>query len=334
MRTVMLGFTGAGKTTYMASLYGAFSKANGNRLLLRTVDEKAGKHLNELANAIASGRYPDFTNQRSEYLFHLQSGHHAVEFSWSDYRGGAIAGSQNERDVAALLHEVSSADGIMIFADAQELSSPLAHKVKLGMLVQLLGRAVEATTRKLAVSVLLTKFDAVRSPSAQMLRPLEGFIGAVEASSKIDAALIPVACGRAPLNVTQPLFFSLHHSLNHEAAAWHEIHTRREAEARQLEQRARNQGFFSDMFEAALKVVFDEPTTHDLANASRAQAQSDLVNLTTFQTIRSAVDRELKQVCRIRRGRTPEDYWREILSSANRSAATRTGTSASPFDWH
>lgn len=334
MRTTMLGFTGAGKTTYMASLYGSFSTGKSRKLRLRALDPKVGRSLDSLAAAIGQGLYPAFTNQRSEYRFALEAGDRNVEFAWSDYRGGAVADSSSEKDVAALLRELTGADGVMLFADAQELCAAGARKVKLGMLVDLLGRAVESATKKLSVSILLTKFDLVPRATERMLQPLQGLILAAEASRKIDAALIPVVCGPKPMNVGHPLFFSLHHSLRHHASEWEAEHERRAVKARELERKAAQQGLFGDLIDLAAKVFFDDPTVYEQAHASREEAAAGFGQLTTFQTIRSAVDRELANICRIRRGKTLDLYWHEVLRAAGRTSASSGSNRKSAYEWH
>ena len=71
MKIVMIGNTGVGKTTYMASLYGILQQQLGG-FSLQAVNQQDHRLWLDLATDIAKSRYPEKTSQRAEYDFLLQ----------------------------------------------------------------------------------------------------------------------------------------------------------------------------------------------------------------------------------------------------------------------
>jgi hypothetical protein len=329
MRTLMLGGTGAGKTTYMASLFDAFHHVHGTAPRLRVRDAGLTRDLLDIAASIRAERYPDATAYRVEYPFQLESGGYAIDFVCTDYRGGDVTGDDADpRQVDALLRDVATADGVMLFADASELTRHHGRKTRIGALAQLLGSAVEHATRPIALSVLLTKFDLVANAGEALLRPLAGLIETVALSPSVTGALIPVVCGPTPRNVGQPLFFSLEYALDHLTASRRVERESSASRAQAVEHAARNQGILGALFDEALKAIFDEPTTQDRAVALRRSADAHLLQFSTAIVVRDAVKRQLAHVCRITPQQTLAEYAQLLAGGSTATVAETTPATA------
>jgi len=210
MKIVMLGPTGVGKTTYMASVYGELQR-EVKGFTLRATDREERKNLLELADKVLLGQYPAATNQRSEYKFELRyQGKAVLPITWADYRGGALLETQNSQQARSLAGDLEDADGLMIFCDCQVLAQNANRQKHLARMVRLVSQAVQKLDKPLSLSVILTKSDTITQFSLEMLNPFQGLISAIEASDYIDGALIPIACGKRIVNVHLPLLFTLH----------------------------------------------------------------------------------------------------------------------------
>ena len=118
MKIVMLGHTGVGKTTYMASLYGILQNPiNGFTLRAQSTQDHA--QLMDLYHQIHYGTYPEATMQRGQYDFLLRyEGKTAYPFTWVDYRGGALRELRDSFETQQLMQELKEAEGIVMFCDA------------------------------------------------------------------------------------------------------------------------------------------------------------------------------------------------------------------------
>jgi hypothetical protein len=207
MRVVMLGHSGVGKTTYMASLYSVMQQSvDGFRL--RAVSDHDHRYWLNTAAEINKGKYPPPTDQPQEYQFHLRHlGSNVLQFTWSDYRGGALRDSQQAQ---TLLQELKAADGIMLFFDGDALARGSQRSHQVGRMVSLTTQALQDLGRPMALAIVLTKMDLVSAMQADHLQSLQGLISAINVSDSVFGAMIPIACGLQLRNVSMPLLFSLH----------------------------------------------------------------------------------------------------------------------------
>ncbi|MEM7579336.1 MAG: hypothetical protein AAF316_05670 [Cyanobacteria bacterium P01_A01_bin.80] len=216
MRIVMLGHSGVGKTTFMASLYGIMQqKIEG--FSLKTEDAEVGRELKAIAQDISSNRYPPATAIRTEYSFSLQyQGKDIFPFVWSDYRGGAIRSRQvDAEDSAKLVNEIREADGIMMFCDCESLLNKKenATKNEIRRMTYLVNQAVENIDRPISLAIVLTKIDKISRFDPRLFKLFEGLIGVINASNWILASFIPVSCGSTFINVPIPLMYALRSSV-------------------------------------------------------------------------------------------------------------------------
>ncbi|MEA5554030.1 hypothetical protein VB713_24120 [Anabaena cylindrica UHCC 0172] len=218
MRIVMLGHTGVGKTTYVASLYGVMQQSiEGFRL--KAVKPEDHKRWVEMAEGIQQGEYPMPTDQRQEYNFYLRyEGRNILEFTWADYRGGAIRETQDTEQAKALLQDLKAADGIMLFCDCNALASGDIRSNQIGRMTALASQALLELDRPVSLAIILTKTDLIENFSAELLNSLNGLIMAINASEFVLGALIPIVCGTKLRNVSMPLLFALHTTVVFHAA--------------------------------------------------------------------------------------------------------------------
>ena len=72
------------------------------------------RRLSGLAAAITEGRYPPPSDQRGSYEFQLRhAGRPVVDFTWQDYRGGAITERSTSTQAQELRKDLGEADAII-----------------------------------------------------------------------------------------------------------------------------------------------------------------------------------------------------------------------------
>lgn len=276
----MLGHTGVGKTTYMASLYGVMQQSvEGFRL--KAVKLEDHKRWVEIADRIQQGDYPVATDQRQEYNFSLRyQGRNILEFTWADYRGGAIRETQDSEQAKALLEDLKTADGIMLFCDCHALLEGDTRSNQIGRMTALTSQALGELNRPMSLAIVLTKTDLVTNFQADLLKSLNGFITAVNASEFVLGALIPIACGKQLRNVSIPLLFVLYTTVVFQAAATYAAAESHEEQAKSYETLSKG---FVGTFDWIVSKISKESTYKELADREREQA---LAKQRQFEDIR------------------------------------------------
>lgn len=220
MKIVMLGHTGVGKTTYMASLYD-FMQQRVEGFHLKTANSQDHPRLLDLARIIRSGNYPPPTAQRDEYEFSLRhQGKDVIQFSWADYRGGALTEkAQSSEQADLLIQDLKQADGIMMFCDCDAIVRGNTRGVQLGRMTTFVNRAIQDVEHPIALSIILTKVDLVVRFEEELLSPFKSLVDIINASQWVLGAFVPISCGIQPVNVPMPLLFTLHTAVILQAAA-------------------------------------------------------------------------------------------------------------------
>ena len=189
MKIVMLGHSGVGKTTYVASMYKRMQEPVGG-LSVRAEQPTDHQHLLKLAAGIRAGAYPDATASWRQYELVLRRRrwlffHDDVyPFRWVDYRGGALFDQSDEEDAQQLEEDLESATGILAFFDITALHN-LAHRRELGRLTVLLTRALSGVTRPVPVAMVLTKSDLVARVTDAHFQPLAQLATMIRASQHV-----------------------------------------------------------------------------------------------------------------------------------------------------
>jgi GTPase SAR1 family protein len=212
MQIVMLGHSNAGKTTYVSAMYEVMS-AGVERFFVVAERREDHARLAAAARAIHAGRYPELSDHRQEYRLRLRHGDsQLIEFTWRDYRGGALLDRSSSRQAMEMQKDLEAADGIVIFIDAPELVSKTAARRKARSVVFNVMRALEHRSRTTPIVLAYTKWDLFTSePQPELLiEPFESLIQAVSETTHLHLTVIDLACGRETYNVAVPVLWCLY----------------------------------------------------------------------------------------------------------------------------
>ena len=219
MNILMLGHSGVGKTTYMASMYGLM-QAGVERFSLAPKYIRDHDDLVSLARDIQRDTYPPQTAVKSSYEFWLKyDGQRFFPFTWSDYRGGALIEHSSSDDARQLVRDLSKCDGILVFCDSEQAASRRGAGRDIRRMTSLIGEALSQIKRPIPIGIVFTKSDLVKEIDEHMWASVEGLCQVVDASENPAGVVIPVACGSRPENIELPLLFLLYYgvALTHNA---------------------------------------------------------------------------------------------------------------------
>ncbi|MCE7988103.1 MAG: hypothetical protein DYG89_43615 [Caldilinea sp. CFX5] len=210
MNIVMLGHSGVGKTTYMASMYGRLQRPI-NGFSLQAKDRKNHHRLLETHADVTRKCWPAATDQRNAYEFRLLFKQEEVlPFTWTDYRGGALLERTDGQQTRELLSDLKQADGIIVFCDAEMMVQKRAHR-ETARMIQLVIRAVKEVEYPIGLAVVFTKYDLVNQEKemSHLIEPVNPLIESVQASQLVNGSYMPVACGLNAMNVELPVLYVL-----------------------------------------------------------------------------------------------------------------------------
>ena len=211
MNILMLGHSGVGKTTYMASMYGMLQRPI-NGLSIKASNSDDHTRLMKLFESVERGYYPDPTEQRSEYDFSLRyQGRDVIPFRWVDYRGSVLLErSKTSLQAETFQKDLLHADGILVFCESPALKTGNPRKVGIARLMSMLSNALHAITHPVPLAIVLTKSDLADELEESDFAVLQGLIQAIQASEHIAGTLIPTACGCESSNIEIPVLFALY----------------------------------------------------------------------------------------------------------------------------
>lgn len=244
MDIVMLGLSGAGKTTYVAALYyrmanglydytmeynywnnymyKRYVKGNYNYTLDEAVRERA--ELKSVSQNISKGLYPPPTAIKQEYVFRMTyKDMNSIKFNWFDYRGGALMErSSQSSDSAELISKIRNSDALIVFLDGTKLEEPLSkNEREYRRLVYLIKNAISCITVEngtfFPVSFVITKDDLCSNVlnSEGFNYFVDNILNDIAQSKKIAALVTWVTVNKEHIyNVHWPLFFSICHCMN------------------------------------------------------------------------------------------------------------------------
>lgn len=219
MQIVMLGHTNAGKTSYMSAMYRTMALDGIAGFRVRAKDDRAHQQLLAAGTGLLKGNYPAPSDRRHEYVLTLR---HAasplIDFTWKDYRGGALRDRSSVGDTRQLLEDLTNADAIVLFLDSVDLQNSAAARRKIRDLTTVVFQALENREGTTPIVIALTKSDLIdESKIDRMLEPFDSFIQAVQTQRYVIGTLVPVACGPEPTNVVLPVLFCLYFGVRHNA---------------------------------------------------------------------------------------------------------------------
>jgi len=309
MRVVMLGHSGVGKTTYMASLYSAMQQSvDGFRL--RAVNDNDHRYWLSTAAEINNGKYPPPTDQSQEYQFYLRYlGSNVLQFTWSDYRGGALRESKDSQQAQALLQDLKAADGIMLFFDGDALARGSQRSHQVGRMISLTTQALQDLERPMSLAIVLTKMDLIAVIQSDHLQSLSGLISAINVSNSVFGALIPIACGLQLRNVSMPLLFSLHAAVLFQYTNVHTDLRASEQWATAYEEKSRGVGGALDWMVSRWN---SEPTFGDLAKQQQEKVAAKRQEFKQIQDPAFSLGRYVEQLPLIKPKLELLDYVQQI----------------------
>jgi hypothetical protein len=215
VKIVMLGHTGAGKTTYLSLMYAEMQDGIAG-FRIRATDNAHHRQLLQDAREILRSRYPPATRQRASYDFTLSyNGSEVLPFTWRDHRGGAASGrSADGADVPQLTADLKEADGIVMFIDgAAAVKDPAARRMAARLATHVLRAMHERPKVLTPLVIAVTKSDLIdlddEKVTAALFSPVEDLGKAVSDTEHIVGTLLPVSCGPSPLNVVVPVLWAL-----------------------------------------------------------------------------------------------------------------------------
>jgi hypothetical protein len=219
VKIVMLGHSGAGKTTYLSLMYAEMQDGIGG-FQVRARDSSQHSQLLADARAIRISRYPPATNRRASYDLVLSYNRSEVlPFTWRDHRGGAASGRTSDaEDVGQLHQDLRESDGIVMFIDGHALvSDPGAAKNASRLSSHVLRAMRDRPQVSTPLVIAVTKSDLIdvndHKVGEKVFAPVAELVNAIAATRHIVGIFIPVACGPAPMNVVVPVLWSLRFGL-------------------------------------------------------------------------------------------------------------------------
>ena len=122
MNILMVGHSGAGKTSFMAGMYrylGDDKEGYG----IRAKNSNQKKHLEQMSRALSYDKYPSGTDIQQMYNLELTChGDDVIPFNWMDYRGGILLSEDpDESDMDNFMKALSQADALVVFLDGTKL---------------------------------------------------------------------------------------------------------------------------------------------------------------------------------------------------------------------
>lgn len=268
MNIMMIGPSGTGKTSYMASMYREMSISGVNGFWVRAQRDTDHRSLVSLAAAIAKSRYPKASDVRQTYDLTLRHSANALlDFVWSDYRGGVLRESEGSQ-FDEFIKDTGSADAVLLFLQATDLvGRRAAMRARIRDLTNIVFEAIDGRQQIVPIIVVVTKADLVE-PDDQTLKPLDGFVEAAQADMRVRATIVPTVCGPKPENVMLPVMFALYFGLRAKAEGLTAtIHY-----CNELATYAQNHASVADHLKSRLK---GEPTNTEVAAAMRSRAQRE-----------------------------------------------------------
>ena len=120
---MMVGHSGAGKTSFMAGMYKYLGDDKEN-YGIRAKNPAQRKSLMRMAENLSAGIYPSGTDIQQKYNFEFTcAGEDIMPFNWMDYRGGILLSDDpDDEDMYTFLKSISKADALVVFLDGEKLA--------------------------------------------------------------------------------------------------------------------------------------------------------------------------------------------------------------------
>lgn len=309
MKIVMLGHSGVGKTTYIASLYGAMQQ-NVEGFFLQAVSSDDHQQLLKMAKEISLGIYPPPSSHRNEYQFDLKYYFNLIEnnlipITLADYRGGAIRETQNSEEVQQLIEDLRQASGIIMFCDGEAISKGDIWNNQIGRMTTIVTHALQDFNRPISLTIAITKCDLLENFDEKILNPFRGIISVIEASKLISGSIIPVASSTQLINIPIPFLFVLQTALRSSVPdVLKEVEEYRD-NAQYLEAQGKGLWGFFDTFEKAWN---GEKTAKQIADEERQKLIAKELQYQSINLAIKALEEYIQKLPLIQPGTTLNQY--------------------------
>ena len=211
---MLVGPSGVGKTSYLALMYEQMQREHaGFRLRAAT----RAVHDVLLVNAEAARRREILRpgpNLETVDLVLLCGAHSMLTFAMVDHPGTVLTQHRAHPGARRFQDALATADGILAFADARQLSAGHGATRQLRDIVTSVLRALMWTgARPMPVVVAVTNGEpvppSVTGPPDEMLAPLGPFMTALRSAPDVHEMTTFVTCGPHPSGLVRPLAWSL-----------------------------------------------------------------------------------------------------------------------------
>jgi len=172
---MMIGGTGAGKTSFMGAVYNRFGDREFKGFSISLDDYHQRSRLSEIGREVSEGRYPEHTDISASFNFTLRfKGRDLVQFDWIDYRGGLLFVKKDEYDdeeqMKELMGQIAKSHALLLFLDSAQINTQnkeadeyKEYESYLDRVSDILQRAINKIDGKkdFPVAVIFTKGDKV-----------------------------------------------------------------------------------------------------------------------------------------------------------------------------
>ena len=194
MDILMVGHSGAGKTSFMAGMYKYLGEsAEGYGISAKKVNQKT--QLKRMADSLVSGHYPAGTDVQSKYEFAFTvHGSDLIPFNWIDYRGGILLSDDpDDNDMDKFMSAIKQADALVVFLDGQKLLQAGSQwNMEYDILISCIERSLSVDHNSwFPISFVITKCDLI--PDGASFNGLDRFsnlFSQIDKSDKVGAMLI------------------------------------------------------------------------------------------------------------------------------------------------
>ena len=170
---MMIGGTGAGKTSFMGAVYNRFGDREFRGFSISLDDHHQRSRLSEIGREVSEGRHLEQTDKSASFNFTLRfKGRALVQFDWTDYRGGLLSVKKDEYDdeeeqMKELMGQIAKSHALLLFLDSEQINTQDrkadAYEAYLERVSDILQRAINKIDGKkdFPVAVIFTKGDKV-----------------------------------------------------------------------------------------------------------------------------------------------------------------------------
>ena len=164
MNILMVGHSGAGKTSFMAGLYKCCGEDTEN-YGIKAMNESQKRQLKKLAKGLSKGKYPAGTDVQQQYeFFFTVGGSEVMPFNWIDYRGGILLSEDpDESDMDKFMKAIASADALVVFLDGLKLIEKNSRwNMEYDILISCIENSLSVSHKSwFPISFVITKCDTL-----------------------------------------------------------------------------------------------------------------------------------------------------------------------------